>query len=64
MSNNIIVLSSDDEGSDEGDNTIDPWVLYSSKTNTHSDKKIVYNQMDYWQTIHFRLECGIQLHWL
>ena len=47
MSNNIIVLSSDDEGSDEGDNTIDPWVLYSSKTNTYSDKKIVYNQMDY-----------------
>ena len=47
MSNNIIVLSSDDEGSDEGDNTIDPWVLYSSKTNKYSEKKIVYNQMDY-----------------
>ena len=62
MSNNIIVLSSDDEGSDQGDNTIDPWVLYSSKTNQYSEKKIVHNQKVYSQMIPFRLECGIQLH--
>ena len=35
MSNNIIVLSSDDEG----DNPIDPWVSYSSNADNYSVKK-------------------------
>ena len=39
MSNNIIVLSSDDDRSDEGDNTIDPWVMYSRKTEQYSENK-------------------------
>ena len=38
MSNNIIVLSSDDEGSDDGDNPVDPWTLYSSKSNNYVEE--------------------------
>ena len=38
MSNNIIVLSSDDEGSEDGDNLVDPWLLYSSKSNKYVEE--------------------------